>query len=348
MMAFRMKSNLAAKGASCQQYWKRRRVMLAMLAPAIAAATPALAQERVQLILDWIPDGAYAAFYAGVAQGLYREAGIDLTIQRGFGSSDTVTKVATNVAQFGIADIAAVMAGRVRAQTPVRAIASIYTRPPHSIFVLEGSGINSFKDLEGRSLAGAPGSSVRVFLPLVMRNAGVDISRVRLINADPATMGPLLVTGQADAVTGFLTNKPRFDTMAAERNRQVRVLQFADSLQIYGNALIATEATIRGSPDLVRRFTAATVKSLEFARDNPDQAMTGMMAAVPGLNRVGDRGALDVHNSLTFDSDVARRVPTGSFERAQLQRTWEAVAEAQGFDVRSVDPTIFVSTASLR
>ncbi len=342
MMAFRMKSPLGTHGLT------RRNVMLAAMAPALLAARPARAQERVRLILDWIPDGAYAAFYAGVAQGFYREAGIELTIERGFGSSDTVTKVATNVAQFGIADIAAVMAGRVRAQTPVRAIAAIYTRPPHSIFVLEGSGINGFKDLEGRSLAGAPGSAVRVFLPLVMRNAGVDMNRVRLINAEPATMGPLLITGQADAVTGFLTNKPRFDTMAAERNRQVRVLQFAEALQIYGNALIATEATINGSPELVRRFTAATVRALEFARDNPDQAMTAMMGMVPGLNRVGDRGALDVHNFLTFDSDVARRVPTGAFERAQLVRTWEAVAEAQGFDVRSIDPMVFAAAAALR
>jgi NitT/TauT family transport system substrate-binding protein len=288
---------------------RRWRSAVAGFAAMLLFAAPAAAQDRARLILDWIPDGAYASFYAGVAQGIYRQAGIELTIERGFGSADTVTKVASNVAQFGIADIAAVMAGRVRAQTPVRAIAAIYTRPPHSIFVLEGSGITSFKDLEGRSLAGAPGSAVRVFLPLVMRNAGVDMSRVRLINSEPATMGPL---------------------------------------QIYGNALIATEATIAGSPDLVQRFVAATIRALEFGRDNPDQAITAMMAVVPGLNRVGDRGALDVHNFLTFDSDVARRLPIGAFDRAQLARTWEAVAEAQGMDVRAVDPTVFVTAGALR
>lgn len=325
----------------------RRRPLLGILAAPALLPARARAQDRARLILDWVPDGAYASFYAGIAQGFYREAGIELAIERGFGSSDTVTKVATNVAQFGIADIAAVMAGRVRAQTPVRAIAAIYTRPPHSIFTLEGSGITRFKDLEGRSLAGAPGSAVRVFLPLVMRNAGVDMSRVRLINSEPATMGPLLISGQADAVTGFLTNKPRFDAMASERSRQVRVLQFAEALQIYGNALVATEATISTNPELTRRFVAATVRALEFGRDNPDQAMTAMMAAVPGLNRVGDRGALDIHNLLTFDSDVARRTPAGRFEAAQLQRTWEAVAEAQGFNVQATEPSTFVAAAAL-
>ncbi len=150
----------------------------------LALTGPSVAQDKAKLILDWIPDGSYAAFYAGVAKGFYKDANIELTIDRGFGSSDTVTKVAAGVAQFGIADIAAVMAGRVRAQTPVTAIASIYTRPPHSIFVLADSPIKTFKDLEGRSLAGAPGSAVRVFLPLVMARNGVDMSKVNLVNSD--------------------------------------------------------------------------------------------------------------------------------------------------------------------
>ena len=177
-----------------------RRIVLPAVAGVALAVTPATAQDEATLILDWVPDGSYAAFYAGVAEGFYEEAGIDLTIERGFGSSDTVTKIASGVAKFGIADIAAVMAGRVRAETPVKAIASIYTRPPHSIFVLADSGIETFEDLEGRSLAGAPGSAVRVYLPLVMARNEVDMSMVELVNSEPATMGPLLVSGQADAV----------------------------------------------------------------------------------------------------------------------------------------------------
>lgn len=319
------------------------RSALASLAATILFSGHAVAQDRATLILDWVPDGSYAAFYAGVDQGFYEEVGIDLTIERGFGSSDTVTKIATGVAEFGIADIGALMAGSVRAETPVKAIASIYTRPPHSIFVLEDSGIESFKDLEGRSLAGAPGSGVRVFLPLVLDREGVDIDKIDLVNAEPATMGPLLVSGQADAVTGFLTNRPRFDVMAAEQGKAVRVLEFADAIQIYGNALVASEATLESSPDLTKRFVAATMKALEFGRDNPEDAVASMMKMVPGLNPEGDGAAILVHNFLTFESDVAARLPVGSFDAEQLKETWEVVAEAQGFDAAAVDPESFVT-----
>ena len=328
-------------------FQKSLRGALLPLAGVVALAGPAVAQDKAKMLLDWIPDGSYAAFYAGVAKGFYKDAGIDLSIERGFGSSDTVTKIAAGVAQFGIADIAAVMAGRARAQTPVKAIASIYTRPPHSIFVLASSPIKTFKDLEGRSLAGAPGSAVRVFLPLVMERNGVDLSKVNLINSEPATMGPLLISGKADAVTGFLTNLPRFEAMATQTGKGVRVLQFAEALQIYGNALIASETTIASSPDLARRFVAATIKSLEWTRDNPAEAVKAMMAMVPGLNPDGDGKAIDVHNLLTFESEVAKRLPTGAFDADQLERTWQAVAEAQKLDASSLEPEVFVTRAFL-
>jgi NitT/TauT family transport system substrate-binding protein len=310
---------------------------------AAAFATGAARAQEVKLLLDWIPTGDYAAYYAAVDRGFYKDAGLTVTIERGFGSSDTVTKIATGVAQFGIADIGALMAGRVRTQVPVRAIASIYTRPPHSIFVLGDSPIRTFKDLEGRSLAGAPGSAVRVFLPLVLARNNVDISKVQIVNSEPATMGPLLVSGKANAVTGFLPNRPRFEAMAKEQGKEVRVLQFAETLQIYGNSLIAAEATLAKNPDLVRRFVAATLRGLEFARANPRGATESMAKLVPGIEAQREMAAAEIANFLIFDSEIARKMPVGSFDAAQLKLTWETVAEAQQLDAKATSPESFVT-----
>ncbi|MDP2800289.1 MAG: ABC transporter substrate-binding protein [Phreatobacter sp.] len=305
-------------------------------------AARAQGRDAVKLLLDWLPTGDYAAYFAGIAQGFFREAGIDLTIERGFGGADTVTKIATGVAEFGIADIGSLMAGRVRTQVPVKAIASIYTRPPHSLFVLAASGIRSFKDLEGKKLAGAPGSSVRVFLPLVLARNNVDIAKIEMIQSEPATMGPLLVSGQVNAVMGFLPNLPRFNGMARQQGGAVNALEFADTLQIYGNVLFASEATIAGKADLVRRFAGALVRSLEFTRDNARTAFSAIQAAVPGLNPEGDFAAMEIATKLMFDSEVARRLPTGSLDAAQVKRTWELLAEAQSLPTAATDPEVFV------
>ena len=140
-----------------------------------------------------------------------------------------------------------------------------------------------------------------------------------------------------------MTDRPRFEVMAAEAGKEVRVLQFAESLQIYGNALIAAESTIENEADLTGRFVAATIRSLEFGRDNPEKAVEAMIAMVPGLNPEGDGKAIEVHNFLTFDSDVARANPTGAFDAEQLARTWEVVAEAQELDVTAFEAEDFVT-----
>jgi hypothetical protein len=69
---------------------------------------------------------------------------------------------------------------------------------------------------------------------------------------------------------------------------------------------------------------------------------------VPGLNPEGDGKAIDVHNFLTFESDVAKRLPTGTFDKKQLEQTWAVVAEAQEFDASSIKAEEFVVRDSLR
>src|SRR6266852_4804877 len=90
------------------------------------AALPAQARaaDDVHFILDWIPTGEHAAYYAGKARGLFEKEGINVRISRGYGSGDTVTKIATGAGDFGIADVSAVITARQRAGTPVKTIAT--------------------------------------------------------------------------------------------------------------------------------------------------------------------------------------------------------------------------------
>ena len=85
----------------------------------VTAAFPVRAKDKAAFLMDWIPTGERAAYYAGWQRGTFAKHGIDVTILRGYGSGDTVTKVAAGSAQFGVADIAAVLAARMRAEVPV-------------------------------------------------------------------------------------------------------------------------------------------------------------------------------------------------------------------------------------
>eukprot|EP01034_Spumella_vulgaris_P008690 gene8690-11056_t len=145
----------------------RRRTGLAALALTLLSAMPALGQDKVRFQTDWIPSGEHAMYYGAWSKGIYAKHGIDITITRGYGSGDTVTKVAAGAADFGVADISAVMTARARTNVPIKTIAVLYNESPHSLFVLKSSGITNFKGLEGKKIGITPGNSHRFYFPEV-------------------------------------------------------------------------------------------------------------------------------------------------------------------------------------
>ena len=119
---------------------------LARLRIAVAAlvlgTAPALAQDKVRFQTDWIPSGEHAMYYGAWQKGIFATEGIDVTVTRGYGSGDTLSKLAAGASDFGVSDMAAVMTARARQNVPVKTIAVIYTQSPHSLFVAPRSELD--------------------------------------------------------------------------------------------------------------------------------------------------------------------------------------------------------------
>ncbi len=81
-----------------------RLLRLALLATALFAADsvqPVRAADDVTLILNWYLGGLHVPFYYGKERGYYEDEGIDLTINEGRGSANTVQVVAAGSDTFG-------------------------------------------------------------------------------------------------------------------------------------------------------------------------------------------------------------------------------------------------------
>ena len=75
-------------------------VALALILPAGMAGSPAWGVEKVNLTLDWLAYGKHAGWYIGVDKGYYRDAGLEVTIQRGYGGASP--QVAAGKSEFGL------------------------------------------------------------------------------------------------------------------------------------------------------------------------------------------------------------------------------------------------------
>ena len=81
---------------------------------ALVTGASATAQDKVHFQTDWIPSGEHAMYYGGWTKGFWADQGIDVKITRGYGSGDTVTKVAAGAADFGVADFGAVLTAKAK------------------------------------------------------------------------------------------------------------------------------------------------------------------------------------------------------------------------------------------
>src|SRR5438477_11267004 len=75
----------------------------------LAAGFAAAAGTPVTFQLNWMAGGPNAGFAAAVAEGYYRDAGLEVTLVQGNGSGNTAQLVANGRAQLAYADAVAVM-----------------------------------------------------------------------------------------------------------------------------------------------------------------------------------------------------------------------------------------------
>ena len=301
----------------------------ALGAALLMLATPVVAADKVHLQTDWIPSGEHAMYFGGWTKGFWEEQGIDITITRGYGSGDTVTKIAGGAADFGIADIGALITARARTGVPVKQIMQTYTHSPHSLFVLKSSGITTFQGLEGKKIGITPGNSHRVYFPKVAERAGTDPSKIIWSNSDASAMAALLISKKIDAAPFFAMHHYYQNKAAMRAGEEIVVLPFVETgFAIYATGLVARDDMIEENPDLVRRFLVANRNAMEWARDNREEACTLHVERVPEVAHDDCMGSLNATMTFVFN-DHSGATGLGRHDPARLAFTYEVVADAQ-------------------
>jgi NitT/TauT family transport system substrate-binding protein len=237
---------------------------------AMAAGLPARA-ESITFMTDFGINGRHAYYYVALERGYYRQAGLDVSFVRGIGSADVIRKVAAGAVQMGFADAGSLVLARANDGIPVRMLAVVYAAPPHAVYVTEDSGIRKPQDLAGHRIADSAGSANALLFGAYAKAAGFDPSRVTWQIAESSALPALLATGRAEAVGQFTVGEPLLAAAVAPK-KLVRLAYRDAGLDYYGNGIVASEDLIAKSPDVLRRFVAATIHGMEDAFADPGMA----------------------------------------------------------------------------
>jgi NitT/TauT family transport system substrate-binding protein len=299
---------------------------LAVLVVFVLAAPRALALEKVVLGLDWQALGRHAGFFTAKAKGFYEREGLDVDIQRGYGAADSVKRVAAGDSAFAFGDYGSLILARSEG-IQVKAIAMIYARGPYVLWTRKDANIASPKDLPGKSIGSPAGASVRLLFPAFASAVGFDANSVKWVTVDASGLYPLLFSGQVQAIVDYELGWPTISKRAAEAGIGLAPLKFADyGFDIYSNAILTTDETLKNKPDLARKFVKASLEGMRVAFADPAAAGEIMKKAFPMLDAETAAQEVGIVRTLAESGD-AKQHGLGFISPAKAELTKKIVVQ---------------------
>ena len=228
----------------------------------------------------------FTAAYIAQEKGFFAEQELDVEIHHATSGEHVQLLMAGDV-DFTTADAASVLKRRADPGLPIVAFALFGQRGQQGFLALKDSGISTPTDWEGR-IFGYKVSIPPDYLAIVEEQQ-VDRSAVQEVRVgfDPR----VLTEGQVDVLAVFKSNEP--DTVR-RMGFDVTLWDPADfGVPTLGLTYITREELANSESDKVERFLKATMKGLEYARDNREEAVQIVLKYAPEENPEHQRYMLD-------------------------------------------------------
>jgi NitT/TauT family transport system substrate-binding protein len=229
-----------------------------------SAATP------VKLTLPWLPLGTFSYTFVAKKLGYFEKRGLDVTIDRGFGSTRVCVPVDQGQYDFGLLDLA-VMAGCAGKGLDLTAIAGVWPRSPIGIFSLKELSITKPKDLEGQSIGFVTGGGEFQLWPAFVKATGIDATKINIVSMDPAGLMRAAADKQIKVVGNFFGSiAPTFWANKIDIN----AMFYEDyGVKMYSIVLACKKATLQNKSELCKGIVEALMEGLKYVYLNPEKAI---------------------------------------------------------------------------
>lgn len=294
----------------------------ALLLAGLISAPSAEAQESLTVRLDFSPWGVHAAMHLAQEKGWFAEEGLEVDVQDGRGSGNTLQLV--NAGQVDVGQIQLGLLGQARAEgAEIKSFAGFARKTDLCVLVDRDSGVEEIADLAGKSLVVFAASPWAPFIDTFLEAGELDRETTEVLFVDPAALWGTYTTGRADGLMSTYSSA----LPVAEGSRPsdcVMVSQAGIEFPSYG--LMATEATIAERADTLRALVRTQQRAWQYLIDNgPEAGVEAIIAQRPDAMLDPDilRGQIELTIEL-FDTPATESEPIGW----QAEEDWIAALES--------------------
>ncbi len=231
------------------------RALTAGLAAALLAVAPLRGQtlDKVSFGTNWVAEAEHGGFFQAVADGTYKQYGLDVTIVPGGPNINNRILLTAGKIDFFMAANTLMSFDAVANHVPVVSIAAIFQKDPQVFLTHPESKVAKLEDLKPLTLFISK-EGIASYFQWLKSEYGFSDKNVRPYNFNPQPF----IASPRSAMQGYVTSEP----FAVEKAAGFKpgVLLLADyGFNAYSTLIETRRDLIEKKPDLVQRFVDASV-----------------------------------------------------------------------------------------
>jgi NitT/TauT family transport system substrate-binding protein len=296
---------------------------------AFESTRSALAQglTPVKLRLDWVWQAPQSIFTIAYERGYYRDEGLDVSIDRGYGGTDNTTALAAGQYDFLFGDMTNVML--FNDKSPVKEISVLQVQDAYlgAVIVRAGSGIEKPKDLEGKVIGAPLTTGGRVMFPAFAEKNGIDESKITWQTIGIQLQDQQFVQGKFDAIASFSTTSLlNLQELGVTRDK-LKIFSFSDyGVDLYGSGVVVRREYVDSHPDVIRKFVRATIRGVQAMLLNKEEAIASLRKRDPLLDARTELDRLNLMIEMTIDRPSVRENGVGFVDPGRVDGSIKSIS----------------------
>jgi len=302
----------------------------------IAGTGQARAADKLEFILNWIAGGDHAPYYFAKQQGWYADAGIDLEIQQGKGSSMSAQRTGIGKNAVGLADLGTALVAKGKGADIV-AVMNIYANSPYGMYWLKSSGIRGPKDFAGKKIGNPSWDAARLMWPALAKKVGVSPKSVKWVNIQPNAKLTALMSKDIDITTSFYNIHHIFQAKLGSNMGFFPWKKYG--VNPYGNSIIVNGKYLRKNPKVIQAFVKVNQEAFQYCAINPAPCVKALVSANSGLKFKNEMMNWKLVTELMTDR-FSTNIALGFFDPERMDADYDLIATyfkiKKKFDIKTV------------
>lgn len=314
------------------------------LAGTFLIPNPARAEQtNVRLMMDWIIGSTHTPFLVARDKGYFKEAGVTVdAIDPGKGATNVAVAVAGGAYQFGWVDMPSMLVFNAKnPESPLIAVYVSFEKTPLAVFTRKDANVHKPADLNGKKIAGKPGTAGYDTMPILLSAAHADNVKIDWQAIAPQLYAIMTKQGKIDGTAGFLNSNIPAAIEVGIKREDLAVLRYSDyGADLYGLALVTTKKFADENPKTVRAVVKAVNRGTKDVLANPEEALAILKKDDPILKIETEALRLQICNELTAPPEAAKNGLSWVTPK-KLKYTIDSVVQAYQLSNTPAPDTVF-------